>query len=53
MLITCPECELKISDKALACPHCGYPIKGENKPRIRKTEQKDETSKWIWSNIST
>lgn len=40
MLITCPECELKISDKALACPHCGYPIKGENKPRIRKTNKR-------------
>ena len=40
MLITCPECELKISDKALACPHCGYPIKSENKPRIRKTNKR-------------
>lgn len=26
MLITCPECELQVSDKALNCPHCGYPI---------------------------
>lgn len=26
MLIKCPECELPISDKAIACPHCGYPI---------------------------
>ena len=40
MLITCPECELNLSDKALACPHCGYPIKGENKPRIRKTSKR-------------
>lgn len=27
MLINCPECELQVSDKAMACPHCGYPIK--------------------------
>ena len=27
MLITCPECELQVSDKALSCPHCGYPMK--------------------------
>lgn len=26
MLIKCPECDLQISDKAIACPHCGYPI---------------------------
>lgn len=27
MLINCPECELQISDKAVFCPHCGYPLK--------------------------
>jgi len=26
MLITCPECDLQISDKAISCPHCGYPL---------------------------
>ena len=26
MLIKCPECELQVSDKAISCPHCGYPI---------------------------
>ncbi len=25
-LINCPECNKEISDKAEACPHCGYPI---------------------------
>ena len=25
-LLNCPECEQKISDKAEACPSCGYPI---------------------------
>ena len=26
-LITCPECAGKVSDRADACPHCGYPMK--------------------------
>lgn len=25
-LISCPECEHSISDKALSCPSCGYPM---------------------------
>ena len=25
-LIKCPECEKKISDKAISCPNCGFPI---------------------------
>lgn len=25
-LTKCPECELQVSDKALTCPHCGYPL---------------------------
>ena len=29
MLITCLECGLQVSDKAVACPHCGYPMKPE------------------------
>ncbi|NLD50518.1 MAG: zinc ribbon domain-containing protein, partial [Clostridiaceae bacterium] len=30
MLTKCPECELQISDKAISCPHCGYPLRPEN-----------------------
>lgn len=26
MLVTCPECGGKVSDKASACPACGCPI---------------------------
>jgi hypothetical protein len=26
-LTRCPECQRSISDKALACPHCGYPLR--------------------------
>jgi Uncharacterised protein family UPF0547 len=25
-LIKCPECQLQVSDKAIICPHCGYPL---------------------------
>jgi len=25
-LIACPECSKQISDKAFACPGCGYPV---------------------------
>jgi len=26
-LISCPECDNEISNKALACPNCGYPVR--------------------------
>lgn len=39
MLITCPECKLQVSDKALTCPHCGYPMQGTAKKR--KTRNKN------------
>ncbi len=35
MLITCPECHLQVSDKAYACPHCGYPINQSTKSSKR------------------
>ncbi len=30
-LIKCPMCEREISSNAVACPHCGEPIKRDNK----------------------
>lgn len=43
MLIKCPECELQVSDKAVLCPHCGYPLKPEatriRKPRSNKRKR--------------
>lgn len=33
ILIQCPECELQVSDKAIACPHCGNPMKPERQRR--------------------
>lgn len=36
MLMSCPECELQISNKAISCPHCGYPLQ----PNIVKRKNK-------------
>ena len=40
MLIKCPECEKMISDKAIKCTYCGYPLKEVKKDN--KEENKDE-----------
>lgn len=41
MLKNCPECGLQVSDKALACPHCGYPMTPNiNKPRKVRNKRK-------------
>lgn len=39
MLIRCPECSLQVSDKAISCPHCGYPLK-DIPPKIYKQTRK-------------
>lgn len=40
MIIKCPECELQISDKALSCPHCGYPLQPNSIVRKPRTTNK-------------
>lgn len=36
-LLKCPECRHDVSDKALSCPNCGYPMNmpSSTKPRVR------------------
>jgi hypothetical protein len=35
MLIPCPECHASVSEQAVACPHCGYPLTpGRRQPRV-------------------
>lgn len=41
-LIKCPECELQVSDKALSCPHCGYPTKNTADTQTRKKRIKNK-----------
>lgn len=41
MLIKCPECVLNVSDKAISCPHCGYPLSPTAKqPPPRKSNKR-------------
>lgn len=40
MLTTCPECQLQVSDKAITCPHCGYPLDAETVKRGAKKSKK-------------
>ena len=40
MLIQCPECERQVSDKAAACPHCGYPMQPSVKRKPRNKNNK-------------
>jgi len=43
MLTQCPECELPVSDKALSCPHCGYPLQEtakKRKPRNKNNKRR-------------
>lgn len=35
-LTNCPECSGMISDQAITCPHCGYPLKPIQAPRTKK-----------------
>ena len=42
MLMKCPECELPVSDKALACPHCGYPLQSQDTKPQRKKQKKNK-----------
>lgn len=40
-LIKCPECQLQVSDKAIICPHCGYPLDTKViKQQQRKTNKR-------------
>lgn len=40
MLTTCPECSLQVSDLAISCPHCGYPLKPASLKRTKKKRQR-------------
>ena len=40
MLTTCAECALQVSDKAIYCPHCGFPQQPDVKPAKPRSSKK-------------
>lgn len=40
MLTKCPECQLQVSDKAIVCPHCGYPIAPQQQTKVIRSSNK-------------
>ena len=45
MLIPCPECGNQVSDKARACPMCGYPLKEDPPEKISRKLAKKKRMK--------
>ncbi len=60
-LITCPECNREVSDKAYSCPHCGYVLSEQtssatppvHQPRPTRigAQRRNVVSGSIWSVI--
>lgn len=42
-LLKCPECSGTISDQAITCPHCGYPLKAVTNAKTRSKRHKRPT----------
>lgn len=40
MLIKCPECNLQVSNHAIACPHCGYPLQTTTAKKQRTKQRR-------------
>ena len=38
-LMKCPECEGNVSDKAVFCPHCGFPIAEKGTEAVYELEK--------------
>lgn len=43
-LIKCPECGKEVSNKALACIHCGYPLEAKKESTATYQEQNNSTT---------
>ena len=44
-LITCPDCENRISDQAASCPHCGRPVSAQSSMKVGREKAIELTSK--------
>lgn len=40
MLLKCPECDLPVSDRAVCCPHCGFPMREEPVIKSKKSSRR-------------
>lgn len=47
-LIDCPECGRQVSDRAPACPACGYPRQGQAKAPVHRAVQTIELTGKRW-----
>jgi len=52
-LIKCPECGKEISDKAVACPNCGFPLDQLEKDNSIEKEDDGKLYKVILKNVPT
>ncbi|MBR2789875.1 MAG: hypothetical protein IKD70_04575, partial [Eggerthellaceae bacterium] len=43
-LITCPECKRIISEFAISCPSCGYPLREMGAPKNDKESEAKASS---------
>ena len=48
-LLTCPDCEGKVSDAASACPHCGRPVT-KFAPQDLKNKSENSNTQHLLSN---
>ena len=44
-LMKCPECHKEISDQAVSCPNCGYPIREKLKQKKEKEIRRKQAQK--------
>ena len=52
-LIKCPECGKEVSDKAVACIHCGFPLNQLEKDNNIEKEDDGKLYKIILKNVPT
>lgn len=47
-IISCPECNKSLSDKAIHCPNCGYPVSGD-----KPSDQCEDCGKPVLNGLSS
>ena len=52
-LMTCPECNKKISDAAISCPYCGYPVAEHREQRGKVAAKESKPTAIILKNAKS